>query len=163
MTILFESGGNKKCHAFISYECVISKDKSAANLLAYLQLDIGVPTVIDKATVAGWGNDERVVAQGGLTDGYVFLRLQCAANDEHYITMTTNAPEETDPEYPHTTISAKCEGGKVIVEVNKAQHISVSGTSEEWDAVPGEPHTLNLNPGTYTLQGESETIEITLP
>jgi len=163
MSIAFESTVSTTCHAFISYECNISKSTSAANLLIYKQISSGGSETIAKDVVSAWETDGRVVAQGGLADGYVYVRLQCAKNGKHYITMTTNAPEETDPEYPHTTISAKCEGGKVIVEVNKAQHISVDGTSEEWDAVPGEPHTLNLNPGTYTLQGEEENIEITLP
>ena len=131
-------------------------NESSSEWLTCLAMNNAQRTItISQATLTSWTD----VADGG----YIYLRFYTTVSGGGYVTLKSGASAETDPEYPHTTISAKCEGGKVVVEVNKAQHISVSGTSEEWDAVPGEPHTLNLNPGTYTLQGESETIEITLP
>ena len=83
--------------------------------------------------------------------------------------ISTDAPEETDPVYPHTTIKVACadeSGRNITVSVSEAQHITISGgggVMEEWDAAPGETKTISLESGTYMLQGENEQLNILVP
>lgn len=82
------------------------------------------------------------------------------------MTVKSNAPEETNPTYPASTIAVKCEGTQVVVKVSVAQHIAIKDSAEaivdQWDATPGQAHTINLPAGKYTLEGENEKIEINL-
>ena len=100
-------------------------------------------------------------------DGYLYLL--CNPSSQGKMMISTNAPEETDPEIPHTTIHVTCtdESGKnLIVSVSVAQHITVGGNGgvvEDWDAVPGEIKAISLDTGTYLLKGENENVTIYVP
>jgi len=96
-------------------------------------------------------------------EGYIYMRFYHTVSPDANVTISSEAPAEADPEYPSATIAAECVGQTVVVRVTKAQHVTVEGTSEEWDAVPEEAHILNLPSGIYTVIGETEQIEITLP
>ncbi len=94
-------------------------------------------------------------------DGYLYILFNPTGKGT--ITMTTTAPEETDPpivepDIPHATIAVSCIDGDphtLLVTVSEPQHITVTGEnfSEEWDATPAEPHTVTLPSGQYTLTG----------
>jgi hypothetical protein len=98
-------------------------------------------------------------------DGFLYLRF----NSDKYagwMTIKSNAPEETNPTYPASTVSVSCEGAQVVVKVSEAQHIvikdAVDAVVDQWDASPAVVHTLNLSAGKYTLVAENEKIEINL-
>ena len=102
-------------------------------------------------------------------DGYLYVLIYADINQKSEMIISTDAPEETDPVYPHTTIKVVCadESGKnITVSVSEAQHVTLSGDGgvvEEWDAVPGETKTLSLESGSYVLQGENEKLTIFVP
>ena len=103
-------------------------------------------------------------ADGVDENGYVYLRFYTDATNQT-MTVTYEAPEEKDPEYPHSSIAVECKGTQVVVNVSKAQHITISnsdGAQAEWEAVVEEPYVVNLPAGEYTLQGESEKIQLKL-
>ncbi len=100
-------------------------------------------------------------------DGYFYVRFN--PTNAGKISISTTAPDETDPVYPHATIHVECQDGNpnvLTVTVSEAQHISVSGTgevSEEWDATVDAPYTLNLPAGQYRLKGANEEIVLLVP
>lgn len=117
-------------------------------------------------TSAEWDSYESKID----ADGYLYLL--CNPSRQAPMDITSNAPEEEDPVYPHTSIHVACEEGtsNVIVTVSKPQHIVVSGIgfNEEWDALPDSPKTLTLPTGEYMLQGtkedsSTEQLVITIP
>jgi hypothetical protein len=84
------------------------------------------------------------------------------------MTISTDAPDETDPVYPRATISVACEEGttnNLVVRVSEEQDISIQGigVSEAWHAVPGEEKTLHLDAGQYLLKSEKEQITVLIP
>lgn len=118
------------------------------------------PYVVPKEDVALWKDyvDE---------DGFLYLRF----NSDKYaggMTVKSDAPEETDPTYPASTIAVVCDESEsiVYVRVSVAQTIVITDSNEEevdrWEAEVGETHTINLPAGNYILQGESEKIDIKL-
>lgn len=105
-------------------------------------------------------------------DGYLYMLIYSESSRTEEMVITSEAPEEEDPVYPHTSIHVACEEGtsNVIVTVSKPQHIVVSGIgfNEEWDALPDSPKTLTLPTGEYMLQGtkedsSTEQLVITIP
>lgn len=84
--------------------------------------------------------------------------------------ITSDAPAETDPVYPTTTVTVACDANNhPYVEVKKAQTVIIkdeAGTVVQafTDAQPDDKYFLSddLSSGTYTLQGETETITINL-
>jgi hypothetical protein len=98
------------------------------------------------------------------SDGYLYILFYPSAQAK--MTITSDAPEETDPVYPASTIAVACEGTKIVVNVSEIQNISITDLSgspmDQWTAEPGTPHELNLTPGAYILEGSKEKIAINL-
>ena len=98
-------------------------------------------------------------------DGYLYIRFN--TEDGGNMTISTDAPDETDPVYPRATIYVACEEGtnNIVVTVSEAQHLSIQGiaASDEWDAEPGEGKTLTLPSGEYLLQGATESVTVIVP
>ena len=50
--------------------------------------------------------------------------------------------------------------------MSEEQHITIMSASDEkvaeWDAVPDDPHEVNLTSGTYVLEGKSDKIQLIL-
>ena len=143
-----------KCRLFVSDTCEFGDTNPSSDWVAYREIKGGAVVTINQETIEGWENsaDE---------DGYIYLYF--FGTTTGMVRIESTALEEADPVYQHATLAAKCEGNTVTVSVTAEQDVSVSGTSESWHAVPGTPHELNLPAGTYTIVGEPETIEITLP
>lgn len=100
-------------------------------------------------------------------DGYLYVLFYPAAGGR--MTITSDAPEETDPIYPSSTVVVRCDQNiQPFVEVKKAQTITITneaGTVVKTftDAQPDTKYSLSdLSSGTYTLQGETEKITINL-
>ena len=115
-----------------------------------------------------------VEACAGHVDGDGYLYILFNPTGKGTITITTTAPEETDPpviepELPHATISVSCEDGDphtLLVTVSEAQTLTVTAngtTVEQWEAAPADPHTLNLPSGQYTLTGTKEEVLLLVP
>jgi hypothetical protein len=100
-------------------------------------------------------------------DGYLYLL--CNPSNQGKMDISTTAPDETDPVYPHATIHVECQDGNpnvLTVTVSEPQSITVSGAaafSEAWDATVDAPHTLNLSSGQYRLKGANEEIVLFVP
>ena len=105
-------------------------------------------------------------------DGYLYMVFN--PNNKGTITITTTAPEETDPEIvepviPHATVHVSCADGDphtLLVTVSVPQTLTVTAngaTVEQWAATPAEPHTLNLSAGQYSLTGTKEEILLLVP
>ena len=105
-------------------------------------------------------------------DGYLYAVFN--PNNKGTITITTTAPEETDPPIvepviPHATIAVSCADGDphmllVTVSVPQTLTVTADGTTvEQWAATPAEPHTLTLSAGQYTLTGTKEEILLLVP
>ncbi len=150
------------CPAYIGNTCSFEPDENDEHVIAsyLIPKNEGVWT-ISADEIESWAN--RVEDP----DGCLFLL--CNPSKQGEMMITTTAPDETDPVYPHTTIQVVCadESGKnITVSVSEAQHVTLSGDGgvvEEWDAVPGETKTLSLESGSYVLQGENEQLNILVP
>ena len=145
------------CAWFVSEECAFSStnpNPQNFSWLAYREMEDQDEETMLSSDMQTWSTDE---------DVYIYMRFFTDASGGGKITLHSNAEKESDPVYPHATISAVCEGNNVKVSVSKAQHILIEGTLEEWNALPGTPHEITLSSGTYMLKGEQEEIQITLP
>lgn len=161
LTITFSASQKRNtCDMYIATDCNILLDKNASNLLYTSTLQGGrTPHTVSAEEIASWAS--RVD-----DDGYIYIRFQHQVNGTIYLTLTSTAPEDADPEYPKSTISVACEGTQVLVNVSQAQHMVIKDSTDaivnQWDATPGVALTLNLPAGKYTLVGENEQIEINL-
>lgn len=99
-------------------------------------------------------------------DGYLYILFYPTAQAK--MVVTTDAPEDADPIYPTATVTVACDANNhPYVEVKTAQTITISneaGTAVKTiSAQPDAKYSLSdLSSGTYTLQGETETITINL-
>ena len=120
---------------------------------------------IPAANIAAWASH---------VDGDGYLYMVFNPNNKGTITITTTAPEETDPpivepDIPHATVHVSCADGDphmllVTVSVPQTLTVTADGTTvEQWAATPAEPHTLNLSAGQYTLTGTKEEILLLVP
>ena len=107
-------------------------------------------------------------------DGYLYVRFYSTASGK--ITVTTSAPEETDPVYPAATISVACEGEptgagqRYVVLVSAEQDLTIySGEPDNiesrtpidsWHQTTDISHAIVLQTGVYTLKGTNETIRV---
>ena len=157
--LLTQNGG--KCLMVISGKCVILASTSDPDKITYRNLSPNVEMIIKSEVMQDetWVNaiDE---------EGYFYVRFNSTMSGGAKVKITSDAPAETDPTYPSSTIQIACEGTQVIVSVSVAQHITVfnaaSEVQDEWDAEIGVPHVFNLSAGSYILQGEKEKITIKL-
>lgn len=161
MTFTFSPAGD--CKVFLAPDCNITTSTTAANLLTYRSMSSTKNTATIKAEkIAEWADriDE---------EGYVYMRIHHTLAGARNITIKSAAPTEADPVYPTTTVTVACDANNhPYVEVKTAQTITITneaGTVVKTftDAQPDAKYSLSdLTSGTYTLQGETETITINL-
>lgn len=160
MTISFALSA--ACEVYLADTCAINRTKADAPYwLVYKDtVKSTKPLTIPASKIASWA--DRLDEEGC----FYGLFYTTANSTNRKLTFTTNAPEETDPTYPASTIAVACDGTKVVVMVSQPQTIEVYDESSvkkaEWNAEPGTPHELVLPVGKYTLVGEKEKIEINL-
>lgn len=102
-------------------------------------------------------------------DGYLYIRFDPGGNAKMVVTST--APAEKDPEYPHTTVDAACQEGTInvyLVRVTEPQTLTLYDSADQpvqtWAAVADQAQLVGpLASGTYHIVGTSETIEIVVP
>lgn len=154
---------NDACRLFVESDCDISTSTQTAppERLAYKNMQGRNTVTITADNIAAW--KDKVVDQG-----YVYLLFYTTANGGGTVTLNSSAPEEGDPEYPSSTIAVACDNAnQYYVEVTKAQTITIKnaeGTDVKTiNAQPAVKYSLSdLSAGTYTLQGETETITLSL-
>ena len=165
MTITFSANYKRQtCDLYIASDCNILLDVyDADNLLKYDVLQGGnTPLTIPQSEIASWASrvDE---------EGYIYMRFEHQINGAYYLHFTSTAPAETDPVYPTSTVTVACDNlNRPYVEVKTAQTITITNEAggmvgQPIDAQPDTKYFLSeLGSGTYTLQGETETITINL-
>jgi hypothetical protein len=160
MTIKFAL--NSDCFVYLADTCGMARtNENAPYWLKYkAKVKSSQPLVITAEEIASWADkiDE---------EGYFYALFYAdVSSTNRKLTFTTEAPEETDPVYPASTVSVVCDGTKVVVNVSEEQHITIMSASDEkvaeWDAVPDDPHEVNLTSGTYVLEGKSDKIQLIL-
>ena len=163
MTINFAINSN--CEIYLADTCAMSRTNSTAPYwLRYKSIvKSSQPVVIPKEEIASWA--DRIDEEGH----FYALFYTTANNTNRRLTITTDAPEDIDPVYPTSTVVVRCDqNNQPFVEVKKAQTVVVkneAGTAVKTftDAQPDTKYSLSgLSSGTYTLQGETETITINL-
>lgn len=144
------NGTTGVCPAYIGNTCDFEPDETEEAVIASYSIprNGGVWT-IKAEEIAAWENKLD-------PDGFIYLL--CNPSKQSTLSISTTAPDETDPVYPHATIHVECQDGNpnvLTVTVSEPQHITVTGEnfSDEWEATPAEPHTINLPSGQYTLTG----------
>ena len=146
------------CQVFVGDSCYFPDEADGKHVIASKTIAKKGSWEITPDMFAQWKGD---------ADGYLYIRFKTGKVGE--MTISTDAPEETDPVYPHATIQVACAeetGRNLTVSVSEAQHITISdsgGVVEEWDAAPGETKAISLESGTYMLQGENEQLNILMP
>lgn len=161
---------NGTCPTFIGDNCSFGANKNDSHVFDNKTIAKNGSWTIAQADIADY--EERVDEEG-----YLYIRF----NPSYAGTMTisTTAPEEQDPApivYPASTISVVCNGEKTtdgqayIVRVSRDQSLSLySGelsniTSrtpiETWSQTTSDTHVFTLQPGTYSLIGNEESVQI---
>ena len=158
MTLVWNSNATN-CPTFIGNSCDFEPDEADEHVIINKTISKKGEWVISADEIESWE---------GRTDPDGYLYLLCSPNSQNTMVITTTAPDETDPFIPRATIHVDCAGGanNFVVSVSEAQHISItgiSGTVDEWDAVPGESHALTLPSGQYLLKGAKDEITIQVP
>ncbi len=148
------------CTVYIGDNCSFAPSSTDEHVVIWKSLSKNSRWTIPASTIEEWG--ERVDEEG-----YLYVRFNAKAAAKMLITST--APAETDPEYPTATVIVGCDNSnQLYVEVKKAQTVIIkneAGTAVKTftDAQPDYKYFLSeLGSGTYTLQGETETITINL-
>ena len=169
--ITFQFSKTSQCQVFIADTCDINvANTSASNLLTVVSLLNGNPKTVSAATMSTW--EPRVIDE----DGFVYMRLYTKASGGGKVTITTTVQPEQDPEpepiiYPAATVYVTCGdkesngAQKVTVKVSVEQDIAIYNSTAtkvtEWHLLPtDEPHSIQLQPGTYSLVGKDEKIAI---
>ena len=166
----FKWGTNQStCPTYIGKNCSFPANASNANVIDNKTIQkTGTRTwEIPAAEVAEWEEDVD-------EEGYLYVRFNPGNAGD--MTISSTAPEETDPEvapYLKTTINVVCDPANeqnLIVLVSADQTLSIySGEPdnivsrtpiETWSQTRTETHTLTLSSGVYTLKGEDETIRV---
>ena len=149
---------NATCPTFIGDTCSFTPNANAEHVVKNKAIQKRGTWEITQAELAE-------LADKVDPDGYLYIRFK--TEDGGNMTISTDAPDETDPVYPRATIYVACEEGtnNIVVTVSEAQHLSIQGiaASEEWDAEPGEKKTLTLPSGEYLLQGATESVTVIVP
>lgn len=160
MTIKFAL--NNDCFVYLADTCGMARtNENAPYWLKYkAKVKSSQPLVITADEIASWADkiDE---------EGYFYALFYAdVSSTNRKLTFTSEAPEETDPVYPASSVSVTCDGGQVEVNVSEEQHITIWSAIEEkvdeWEATPDSPKVLKLTPGTYVLEGKSDKIQLIL-
>ena len=161
MSFTFTPAGN--CKVFFATDCNITTSTTATNLLTYRSMTSSQNTATIKAEkIAEWA--ERVD-----DEGYVYMLINHTLTGARNIKIESSAPEETDPEYPTTTISVACDDTKKpFVQVSKTQTIIIKDESGavvktiENAELDTKYSLSDLPAGKYTLAGETDEVVINL-
>lgn len=163
MTINFAM--NKDCKVYLADTCGMNTSNSGASYwLRYQSIARSTsPIVIPASEITSWA--DRID-----DEGHFYALFQVNENGTNRkLTITTTVPEDADPVYPSSTVVVRCDqNNQPFVEVSKAQTVIITneaGTIVKTftDAQPDAKYSLSdLPSGTYTLQGETETITINL-
>jgi len=152
--------GTQTCEMWVANDCDIKRVATDANVLYNRVLSASRNTITIKAAdIDSWADkvDE---------DGYIYIQFYHTISGTYNAHLESTAEPEQDPTYPGATIAVQCEGGNVVVKVREAQTIVITNEAgaemDQWEAVVGEAHELNLAPGKYILQGKAEKIDIKL-
>ena len=155
------------CQIFITDTCELITNGNKPCVIYTKILKKQNTYTLSATTIEGWKN--RVVDE----DGFIYLRVYTNV-DGGFLTITTTAPEEGDPVpivYPAATVYVTC-GEKessgaqsVTVKVSVEQDIiifdSEANVVESWrQKLTEAPHSITLQPGAYSLEGEREKIAI---
>ena len=163
MTIEFAL--NKNCFVYIADTCKMNINKGEEEVDYWLKYKAltksSAPLVITADEIASW--KDKIDVEGNFYA--LFSTSENSTNRK--LTFTSTAPEDKDPEYPRVTIAVECDEDKnVFVHVSEDQPIVVTDVTDtkvdEWEAVVGEKHALNLQPGTYTISGKNDKIVVNL-
>ena len=152
------------CPFFLGDSCIYA-DESNPHVFYTGRIGKNQTVAYTSAEVDSWAN----YVDG---DGYLYILFNPTGKGN--ITITTTAPEETDPPIvepviPHATVHVSCAEGDphtLLVTVSEPQTLTVTAdgtTVEQWEATPAEPHTINLSAGQYTLTGTKEEILLLVP
>ena len=148
------------CPTYIGDTCYFSASASDSHVFANKAIPKNGSWTVTAEELESW-------AEHADPDGYFYVRFN--SSNAGTMDISTTAPDETDPVYPHATIKVECQDGNpqaLTVTVSVPQHITVSGIggfSEEWDATVDAPHPLNLPAGQYRLKGANEEITLFVP
>ena len=163
MTI--EPAFSSECEIYLADTCGMTRSKSDASYwLKYQETaDNSTPLVIPAAEIASWA--DRIDAEG-----HFYALFYTTHSGARQLTVTTTVPQEdTDPEYPMTTISVACDDAKKpFVQVSKTQTVIIKDESGAVvktieDAEPDKKYDLSdLSAGKYTLTGEKDEIVLNL-
>ncbi len=154
-----------QCKMLVSGDCNIGTSANASGVFYYHALN-GTPLVIPASTIDQWASDVGA-------DGYFYMRFYTTSATGGKITLGSAAPEETDPEEPapevrHATVYITCPeditGVQIHVSTPQTIRIDDAGGNGIWQRTvePGQPQSVPLPSGIYTLTGEYEQVEIHL-
>lgn len=156
---------NSKCEVYIADTCTMTRTNSSAPYWLKYKATVksSEPLVIPAADIDSWA--DRIDEEGCF---YALFYTE-ANSTNRKLTFTTDAPEETDPVYPTTTIALSCdEANQPFVQVSKTQTITVKDESGSVvktfeNAQPDTKYSLSdLSAGKYTLVGETDEIVVNL-
>lgn len=156
---------NSNCEVYIADTCTMTRTSPNEDYwLVYKSIvKSSEPLVIPAAEVDSWA--DRIDAEGC----FYALFYTTANSTNRKLTFTSYAPEETDPEYPKTTIALSCDEAKQpFVQVSKTQTITIKDEAGSVvktipDALPDTKYSLaDLSAGKYTLVGETDEIVVNL-
>lgn len=149
-----------KCPLFLGNTCSFGYSTTGPHVLLNTDIPINGTWTLTKERL---DTLEKYVDE----DGYLYLLFNPAAQAK--MIVSTDAPEETDPVYPTTTIAVACDENKQpFVEVSKAQTILIKDESDAVvktieDLQPETRYSLSELPaGKYTLVGETNEIVVNL-
>ena len=144
----------------LSGGCTIGTAEDGPEIIDSYKL-AGPAYTIPQAAIERW-------ADYADADGYVYVRFYTTYTSSGKMTISSTAPEEKDPVYPHATIYLVCldDGSGVQIRVSTSQNISITDMKGTplWQqtVLPDQPQDVSLPAGIYILQGEKEKIMISL-
>ena len=149
-----------KCPLYLGDTCYYENSPTAAHVLLSADVPVNGSWILTK---------ERMDTLEKYVDGDGYLYILFYPTAQAKMVITSDAPEETDPEYPTATIKVACDANnQPYVEVSQTQTIIIKNAAETEvktisDAAPNTKYSISdLPAGKYSLQGEMEKITINL-
>ena len=149
-----------KCPLYLGDTCYYENSPTAAHVLLSADVPVNGSWILTK---------ERMDTLEKYVDGDGYLYILFYPTAQAKMVITSDAPEETDPEYPTATIKVACDANnQPYIEVSQTQTITIKNEAgTEVKNIPvAAPNTRysisDLPAGKYTLQGETEKITINL-
>lgn len=149
-----------KCPLYLGDNCSFENSVTDAHVLLNADVPVNGKWTLTKERL---DTLEKYVDE----DGYLYVLFYPTAQSQ--MIVSTDAPEETDPDYPAATIKVACdENNQPYLEVSKEQPIIIKNEAGQEvknipNATPNTKYSISDLPvGKYTLQGETEKITINL-